>query len=127
MKLADLNPRWLERDGTRLGLILQCPHCVAAGLTRPALGEAWHHKQHVSLLTCFFQPTPKKEQFKLLWAAGEELDEDGYPSVHIIPCNPSAQWKVVGGSDFADLSLAPSLDASAAGHWHGHLTDGEIK
>lgn len=30
------------------------------------------------------------------------------------------------GNDFADLTIAPSIDASKQGHWHGFITNGEI-
>lgn len=35
-------------------------------------------------------------------------------------------WTITGGAGFADMSLTPSIDASSSGHWHGHITDGEI-
>jgi Family of unknown function (DUF6527) len=35
-------------------------------------------------------------------------------------------WKR-NGETFADLTLAPSIDASKSGHWHGFITNGEIK
>lgn len=31
------------------------------------------------------------------------------------------------GTSFEDLTLTPSIDASAHGHWHGYLTNGEIR
>lgn len=30
------------------------------------------------------------------------------------------------GADFESLTLSPSVDASAAGHWHGFVTNGEV-
>lgn len=33
-------------------------------------------------------------------------------------------WDLTG-TTFDDLSLSPSVDASASGHWHGFVTDGE--
>ena len=30
------------------------------------------------------------------------------------------------GTTFDDLSLSPSIDASAFGHWHGYITNGSI-
>lgn len=32
-------------------------------------------------------------------------------------------WARVGDT-FETLTLTPSIDASADGHWHGHITDG---
>ena len=39
---------------------------------------------------------------------------------------PGTVWKMLG-TDFHDLSLIPSVDASAFGHWHGMLTNGEVQ
>jgi hypothetical protein len=35
-------------------------------------------------------------------------------------------WTMTGDS-FENLSLSPSVDASHAGHWHGFITNGEIR
>lgn len=126
MKLTDLNPRWFERDGQRVGLIFHCPHCIAAGRKPPVDGEEWHPGRHVTLLTCFFAPTPKREQFRLIGAHGGTLDEDGWPAAHIVTCNPTQRWTIEAGAEFADLTLAPSLDSSASGHWHGFIRGGGI-
>lgn len=34
-------------------------------------------------------------------------------------------WNMSGDS-FDNLSLSPSIDASASGHWHGFITNGEV-
>jgi len=36
-------------------------------------------------------------------------------------------WNFVSRSDFGAISVTPSLDASASGHWHGMITNGECK
>ncbi|MCK1536905.1 DUF6527 family protein [Bradyrhizobium sp. 176] len=36
-------------------------------------------------------------------------------------------WTLSGGDDFATLSLTPSVDAGKQGHWHGFITNGEIR
>lgn len=36
-------------------------------------------------------------------------------------------WTMVGSEDFASLTLTPSVDASNTGHWHGFITNGEIR
>jgi hypothetical protein len=38
----------------------------------------------------------------------------------------STVWQRTGET-FDDLTLSPSVDASASGHWHGHVTNGEVK
>ena len=35
-------------------------------------------------------------------------------------------WDMTGSS-FEDLTLTPSVDASSSGHWHGFITNGEIR
>jgi len=35
-------------------------------------------------------------------------------------------WKR-SGDDFANITFSPSIDASNHGHWHGFITNGEIK
>ncbi len=35
-------------------------------------------------------------------------------------------WEMHDGASWETLSLTPSVDASAAGHWHGFITDGAI-
>lgn len=34
-------------------------------------------------------------------------------------------WDLLGQDDFETLTLTPSIDASASGHWHGFITNGE--
>jgi hypothetical protein len=38
---------------------------------------------------------------------------------------PSARWQRTGDT-FDALTLTPSIDSSAAGHWHGFVTKGEV-
>ncbi len=109
MKLSDLQPRWLDLDGRRVGLLFQCPHCQGF----------W--------LTCFFEKLPMHEQMRA-WsrATGHPLDEDGWPDgpegARVSFCHPNAQWQATG--DLNDLTIMPSIDASAAGHWHGFIRAG---
>lgn len=108
MHLVDLKPRWL---GDRQGIAFLCPHCR----------KIW--------LTVYFAATPKKEQFRLCREAGIcRLDEDGWPegADDLVPCRPDFAWRITGGSTFEDLSIMPSLNASASGNWHGHVTNGAI-
>jgi hypothetical protein len=43
-----------------------------------------------------------------------------------VPCRDDMAW-VISSQDFATMSVTPSLDASASGHWHGFITNGEIR
>ena len=102
MRLLDLNPRWYDalqrdNDGTR--------NIERAGLT----------------FDC-----PCCREMRLAVAThphGVCLDPD--------PDNPRSMpagqhvWAMTG-SGFDDLTLAPSVDASGFGHWHGFITNGEI-
>jgi len=40
---------------------------------------------------------------------------------------PGYIWTITGGTDFHDISLTPSVDASKFGHWHGMITNGEAQ
>ena len=39
--------------------------------------------------------------------------------------NPPKTWAREGDT-FATLSISPSIDVSAHGHWHGSITNGEV-
>lgn len=53
----------------------------------------------------------------------EKVDEDN--SHEIVGWNPDHCWQYAG-DDFTTMSVTPSIDASASGDWHGHITNGEI-
>jgi hypothetical protein len=40
-------------------------------------------------------------------------------------CRPVPRWQRTGDT-FETLTLTPSIDVSKCGHWHGHITNGEI-
>lgn len=98
MRLIDLDPRWFEgRSGDRQGITFECPHCPTSG---QRLAVAIH------LDGTDLDPDPENPQ---QWAAGEHV------------------WALGEGvTGFADMTLTPSVDASGSGHWHGHITGGEI-
>lgn len=100
MKLTELEPRWLSEHL----FVFRCPHCR----------KTW--------LSCKSIAMSHKEQFDLFRAA--DLDPFG-PHYAIVPMKPDVAWKT-DGRDFSALSVTPSIDASAAGHWHGFITKGEI-
>lgn len=97
MKLTELNPRWyvLHEGGPKSGLTFDCPHCHAR-----RLGVGFHH-------------------------VGIEAIRDEEPDTHV-GARPS--WVITGDQDthsFENVSLTPSVDASAFGCWHGFITNGE--
>jgi hypothetical protein len=103
VKLVDLAPRWFGLDGVTYGLTFLCPHCK-----KERLGVAFHH-------------------------AGKELMEDAAILAHSPTTNHI--WTMTGDepkfdgyehSGFDNVTLTPSIDASASGHWHGFITKGEV-
>lgn len=128
MRLTDLKPRWLDLNGGHIAIMFLCPHCPT--------GDTW--------LTCFFIQAgsiPKTDGNypieALRWTRGERvlfyeaLKEMGHPdpvegAYHdVVDCKPDCCW-TKSSDDFNTMSCSPSLDASAAGHWHGFITNGEI-
>jgi hypothetical protein len=105
MRLTDLEPKWLERGGVRVGFIFR----------NPVRAKWW--------TSCFFDPTPDEEQERLIAALLG-------PDPMCQQCNPDCGWKIVDGkpetADFASISVTPSLNGGP-GFWHGHITNGEIK
>ena len=101
MKLIDLEPRWLEHKGERIGFAFRSPTAK----------RFWQ--------TVFFAPTHRNIQDLV---TERELGEDAVVQL----CNEKAMWRIVGGDSFENLTIKPSVDGSAGGLWHGHITNGEI-
>ena len=99
MKLTDLDPRWfvLEPGGPCVGLTFLCPHCMAE-----RIGVAFHHSGRAGI-------------------------EDQYVLAHHGANDAQHIWDLAGQDDFATLTLSPSIDASAAGHWHGFVRAGVME
>jgi hypothetical protein len=61
---------------------------------------------------------------------------DDWPN-KIVPANPDFAWTVTAwditdayipeDEVFGSVSVTPSIDASLSGHWHGFITNGEIR
>lgn len=120
MRLVELKPHWLHRGEQRVGVMFLCPRCVAKKLRRP------------TYLTCFWVGQDKiwrddDGQMSLVERALREKGLLGwaYKPNDVVPCKRGYAWQMSGGT-FENLTLQPSLDASASGHWHGHVTNGEI-
>lgn len=105
MKLTDLDPKWITRDGRRVGLVFR----------NPLRQDKWW-------TSCFFAPTRKDMQEKMI-----EFVLGG--DVNYQLCNPDHGWKCDSGpiesATFETLSISPSLDGGS-GWWHGHVKNGEI-
>ncbi len=106
MRLVDLLPEWVVRDGKRVGFTF------FSTVQRPGMGKSrWRQ-------SCFAEPTSNDDQFELLGDA---------PVQH---CNPTAGWTIAGGievASFETMTVTPSIDGSAGGLWHGFITNGEIR
>jgi hypothetical protein len=97
MRLAELHPKWIHPHM----FIFVCPCC------RDML---------LSCKTAFMSHT---EQYDLFQSLG------GWRADHIVGCKESCAWTVTG--TLPEITVTPSVDASAAGHWHGYITAGEIR
>jgi hypothetical protein len=109
MKLTDLDPRWLIKDGKRVGFTFLSP-IGKQGNT--------HWRQ-----SCFAVAMPSREQWKLFG------DVHGQGAC-VQQCRPDFAWTIEGGienASFEAMTVTPSLDGSAGGLWHGFITNGEIK
>lgn len=114
MKLTELDPRWLLKDGRRIGFTFITPkqRVRSDGTVDP----------RVERQSCFAEQTPMRTQFALF--------DDLYSEYEIVqPCRQDFAWTIAGGiesADFATITVTPSLDGSAGGLWHGNITHGEI-
>jgi hypothetical protein len=102
MKLTDLDPRWFYFDGRLAGLTFLCPRCRKARLSAKTVILSIREQCII-----FARDFPANE--------GE-----------IVPSKEGFTWTIVG-MGFADLTVAPSIDASNSKHWHGTITNGEAK
>lgn len=97
MKLTDLDAHWVSDAGRRgQGVTFLCP--CAKCLANPA--------QQTRLGVSFINPV------------------DGGAPMSPVAAN-GYQWRRKGET-LETLTVLPSIDVSAAGHWHGFITDGEI-
>lgn len=98
MRLVELLPRWVHVDM----FAFLCPHCFKA------------------ILTCKRVVMGGREQWRVL---GSAFGEDA--NLFVVPCAEACAWEMTD-TDFDTITVTPSLDASASGHWHGHITAGAI-
>lgn len=140
MKLTDLHPMWFALPARRqMGIVFDCP-CPSCTVKR-TFGQDPPMAPVMRLAVPLERPLDGAEPFDLkdrnrLWKAlGGQVEvviaippEPGYTYV-----TPPKNMIVGGvrwghsGDSFENLSLAPSIDARAAGHWHGWVTDGLVK
>ena len=100
MRIADMQPKWLEKDGQRVGYVFRCPNCT----------------DHEHWLTCFSALLEYHEQMACCVRVG--LNDDWCS-----PCKQGSAWTISGDS-FDTLSSSPSLNAGNE-HFHKTLMNGE--
>lgn len=103
MKLIDLEPRWIHPNI----FVFLCPHCRKI------------------LLSCKNVQMTHREQWDILSAERAKI------GMEIVPTKPDQAWSISGSVPIdtraafvTDLTVSPSIDASASGHWHGTITSG---
>jgi len=107
VRLTELEPRWLVKDGRRVGFIFRCP-------TRR---QCWQ--------SCFLASPPHREQWALFAEALKGDDEDREFGRHDVQgSREGTHWSIEG--EFENLTVRPSIDGSPGGNWHGFITNGEI-
>lgn len=101
MKLIDLDPRWLNPD---------------VFIFRSPVGHGYW-------LSCPRVRMTHNEQWDLFEA--DQLRRGIGDAAVIVGWKEEVVWKYEG-NDFNTMTVTPSIDASASGNWHGHITNGEI-
>jgi hypothetical protein len=106
MRLLDLDPKWMVmRDGGDVvGLTFRCPHCPP--------GE----RGETTFLGVKFTTLIDRD--------GLDLDERGWPDYMLH--HPETHFWTRAGDAFESLTITPSIDASAVGHWHGFIRAGNV-
>ncbi len=116
MRLTELEPRWVGEcgapDDAKQGVSFWCPHCPAEKSTRMAV---------------FFDAPICGRAAVDIKAFHENRLGDDAAADHL---NDHHVGKILWhreGETFDNLTLTPSIDASHFGHWHGFITNGEVK
>lgn len=100
MKLTDLDPRWA------------CDADIVIG------GTKRHFEGRTGMAVSFDCPHCRNTRLAV-WFANPI---DGLPPTD----DAEHLWRRTGET-FEALTLTPSVDASKHGHWHGFITNGEIR
>ena len=111
MTLRQLRPRWFatQPGRSKQGMTFLCPHCRSV-----RLGVAFANPLDGK------RPDPRT-------GSGKWINRHVHTTklFDVPPGGPL--WTVIAGRTFDDLTLAPSIDCSASGHWHGYITDGKVQ
>ncbi len=114
MRLTELEPRWFDvpgigTDKDGVAFLCPCASCIANPSKRTRLAAQFAN--------------PVGADPKPLMSLEDKLRHAHELGTFDVP--PGYLWKRTGET-FETLTLSPSVDASASGHWHGHITDGEV-
>lgn len=96
-----------------LGIVFQCPHCVRRA-SLEGKPPYW--------LTCMFRPLQEIDPglfAAVLKRAGVDTRKE-----MVINCRADLAWSATNADNLERITIMPSIDASAAGHWHGTITNG---
>lgn len=115
MRLADLNPRWALPPNwswpdrpfyPTISFDCPCAKCRA-----PACPTCGHAPDARRLAVSFYPP----------------IDPTGVASTFASPWpDLGHHHRRVSGETFDTLTLSPSIGFESIGHWHGHVTNGEV-
>lgn len=117
MKLTDLSPRWFDVPGVggaKDGVTFECP------CERCRISEG-NHGRRVRIGVQFANPIGSEP--KPLMSNKEKHLHVHELRTFDVP--PGFLWQRQGET-FETLTLSPSVDASASGHWHGWVRNGEV-
>ena len=111
MRLTDLDPHWIGVEqgeihaGVHYGITFLCPHCrttrIGVMFDKPLDPLGW------------------EKQMKARYG------ENNFILEPLRITNDGKLWARTGDS-FDTLSLQPSINCAASGHWHGFVTAGEV-
>ncbi|TIL30049.1 hypothetical protein [Mesorhizobium sp.] len=119
MKLTDLDPRWLIDDGRKVGFVFKSP----------TNGEWWQtcfFEAGRKILTCHDPECYQKDEWCCPHSQTGLARAAGVDPGKVQGCERDCAWAVHGPLDFSVLTIAPSIDGSKGGLWHGFITNGQI-
>lgn len=104
MKLHDLDPQWVVKDGKRVAFTFRSP-----------TDARWRQ-------LCKVVVASTREQWGWLGIGSDECRTTQ-------TAKESFSWTIAGGienASFEAMTVTPSIDGSAGGLWHGFIRGGEI-
>lgn len=112
MRLTELSPKWVSLNGWSdenpfyIGVTFQCPHCI---------GKPEHGPDRARRLYAMFDKPIDPANLTAKW---------GFDVASWFP--DQLRWHREGDT-FDTLSLTPSINTSTSGHWHGTISNGELR